>query len=241
MNPVWICPTGPVVMALVIRRYRPSDKDTVLTLFGTCTREHISPCFFNAMKSFYHFSVIMALLIAGYHLGSVFAAVLLPAAWTGLVYFSCYTLYDGYVRLKLNSDMADIVGSFLSRPDDCFWVAEVEGKGQVVGMVAVVAKQSGKERYGELFRMIIAPEFRRAGLGSRLTETVLAFSKERGFSKVLLETSSTQQPAVALYKKLGFRLFDNDFFYFSNQTKYYLMQHCVCLCPHSCTLNHMKQ
>lgn len=193
-------------MALVIRRYRPSDKDTVLTLFGTCTREHIHPCFVNAMKSFFHFSILLALFVAGCRLGSLSLAVLLPAAWTGLVYYGCYTVYDGYVRLKLSTDMGDIVGNFMSRPDDCFWVAEVEGTAQVVGMVAVMAKQSGKEKYGELFRMIIAPEFRRMGLGCRLAQTVLAFSEERGFSKVVLETSSTQKPAAALYKKLGFRL-----------------------------------
>ncbi|CAN9511893.1 unnamed protein product [Ophioblennius macclurei] len=193
-------------MALVIRRYRPSDKDTVLTLFAACTREHIRPCFINAMRTRCHCSIILALSMAGYVLGSAFGAVLLPAAWACFVYYGCHSIYDGYVRLKLNSDMADIVGSFLSRPVDCFWVAEVEGRSQVVGMVAVVAKQDGKDQRGELFRMIIDPEFRRMGLGRRLAETVLTFCAERGFTKVVLETSSTQKPAVALYKKLGFRL-----------------------------------
>uniref|UniRef100_A0A671TH69 N-acetyltransferase 8-like 2 n=1 Tax=Sparus aurata TaxID=8175 RepID=A0A671TH69_SPAAU len=104
--------------------------------------------------------------------------------------------------------MQDIPGNFLSRPDDCYWVAEaeVEGIAQIVGMVAVVGKQSSNERYGELFRLIIAPTCRRMGLGVRLTETVIEFCKERGFSAVVLENSSAQQAAVALYKKLGFSL-----------------------------------
>lgn len=193
-------------MPVVIRRYHPTDKDTVLSLFATCTREHIYPCFRNAMRSCFNCSIILALGIVGYLLASVVGAVLLPAAWTAFVYYSCYTVYDSYVRLKLNSDMSDIVGNFLSRPNDCFWVAEAEGRAQVIGMVAVKAKQNGKEQYGELFRMIISPEFRRIGLGYKLAETVLAFSEDQGFSKVVLETSSTQKPAVALYKKLGFRL-----------------------------------
>uniref|UniRef100_A0A665T8P6 Si:ch211-81n22.1 n=1 Tax=Echeneis naucrates TaxID=173247 RepID=A0A665T8P6_ECHNA len=102
--------------------------------------------------------------------------------------------------------MQDISGNYLSRPDDCFWVAEaeVDGKEHIMGMVAVVAKQRGEERYGELFRMIISPLCRRAGLGFRMAQIVLDFCRERGFSRVVLETSSTQTAAVALYKKLGF-------------------------------------
>uniref|UniRef100_A0A8C7ZAE3 N-acetyltransferase domain-containing protein n=1 Tax=Oryzias sinensis TaxID=183150 RepID=A0A8C7ZAE3_9TELE len=99
-----------------------------------------------------------------------------------------------------------IIGNYLSRPGDCFWVAEAEhdGKTQILGMVAVMAKQSGK--VGELFRMIISPKCRRMGLGNKMTQTVIDFCKDQGFSKVVLETTSTQMAAVALYKKLGFKL-----------------------------------
>lgn len=107
--------------------------------------------------------------------------------------------------------MQDIPGFYLSTPDDGFWVAETEidGKPQIMGMVALVAKQSGKKQ-GELFRMIISPSCRRMGLGARLTQSVINFCKERGFSELVLETSSTQTAAVALYKKLGFRLILSD-------------------------------
>lgn len=97
---------------------------------------------------------------------------------------------------------------YMSRPDDCFWVdeAEVSGQTQILGMVAVVAKQNSKERFGELFQMIISPTYRRMGLGVRMTQTVIDVCKERGFSKVVLETRSTQKAAVALYKRLGFNI-----------------------------------
>ena len=193
-------------MQTVIRRYRPSDKDTVLYLFSTCTKEHIRPCFRIAMTSPLYLAITLALCAAGYLLGSVLGAVVLPGVWAGLIYYSCHNIYTAYVDDKLQTDMQDIPGNFLSRPDDCFWVAEaeVDGRAQIMGMVAVVAKQSGKEKHGELFRMIISPSYRRMGLGLRLTQTVIDFCKERGFSEVVLETSSTQTPAVALYKKLGF-------------------------------------
>uniref|UniRef100_A0A671TGI0 N-acetyltransferase 8-like 2 n=1 Tax=Sparus aurata TaxID=8175 RepID=A0A671TGI0_SPAAU len=197
-----------IVCHLVIRRYRPSDKDTVLSLFSVGIKEHIQPCFNNAISSPLYITITLALCVAGYLLGSVLGAVVLPGAWVGLVYCCCHEIYSGYVRNTIRTNMQDIPGNYLSRPDDCYWVAEaeVEGIAQIVGMVAVVGKQNGNERHGELFRMIIAPTCRRMGLGVRLAQTVIDFCKERGFSAVVLETSSTQQAAVALYKKLGFNL-----------------------------------
>ncbi|XP_049894220.1 probable N-acetyltransferase camello isoform X1 [Epinephelus moara] len=196
----------PLVMHVLIRPYRPSDRDAVLTLFSNGVYELICPCFYNAMTSPLYISITLALCVPGYLLGSVLGAVVLPGAWVGLVYYCCHELYAGYVKMKLQTDMQDILGNFMSRPDDCFWVveAEVDGRAQIMGTVAVVAKQSGKEKYGELFRMIISPPYRRLGLGSKMTQTVVDFCKERSFSKVVLWTSSTQAAAVALYKKLGF-------------------------------------
>lgn len=194
-------------MHLVIRQFRPSDADVVRRLFSIGIQEHIHPCFQNAMTSPLYLAITLSLFVTGYLSSSLVMAVLLVAAWVGLVYYCCHELYASYVRERLRTDMQDIVGNYLSRPDDCFWVAEaeVEGREQIMGMVAVMAKQSGEEKHGELFRMIISPQCRRMGLGCRMTQTVVDFCKDRGFSKVVLETSSTQTAAVALYSKLGFR------------------------------------
>lgn len=195
-------------MQLEIRPFRPADKATVLTLFSSGILEHIGPCFRNAMMNPLYLSITLALCAAGYLLGSLLAAVLLPGVWVGFVYYCCHELYARFVRERLRSDMQDIPRSFLSKPDDCFWVAEaqVNGKAQILGMVAVASKQHGEEKYGELFRMIISPLCRRAGLGSKMAKTAIDFCQQQGFSKVVLETSSTQSAAVALYKKLGFSL-----------------------------------
>ncbi|XP_054906261.1 N-acetyltransferase 8-like 2 [Poeciliopsis prolifica] len=195
-------------MELVIRRYRPSDKDTVRHLFSSGIREHMGPCFQNAMTSPLHLTITLSLGLVGYLLDSLFTALLLPAAWVGLIYCCSYDLFARYVAAKLKTDMQDIDGTYMSRPDDCFWVAEaeVDGATQVIGTVAVLCTESGNERHGEMFRMSISPKSRRMGLGCRLTQTVIDFCKERGFSKLVLETTSTQMAAVNLYKKLGFKL-----------------------------------
>ncbi len=193
-------------MQLAIRRYHPSDKDAVFALFSTGIQEHIQTCFYNAMTSPLYITITLALCVAGLLLGSVLGAVVLPGVWVSIVYHCSHELYASFVREALHTDMQDIPKNYLSRPDACFWVAEAEGDGraQIMGMVAVVTKQRGEERYAELFRMIISPSCRRMGLGSRLAQTVFDFCKERGVSELVLDTTSTQTAAVALYKKLGF-------------------------------------
>ncbi|XP_056886477.1 probable N-acetyltransferase CML5 [Takifugu flavidus] len=196
------------VMQLLIRKYEPSDKDAACRLFRTGILEHIHPCFHNAMTTPLYIFITVALSAAGILLGSVLGALVLPGIWVGLIYYSCHRLYSSFVLAKLQTDMRDISRSYLSRPGDCFWVAEaqIDGMSQIVGIVAVVAKQSAGKQQGELFRMIISPLCRRMGLGARLTQTVIDFCKEHGFSEVVLETSTTQAAAVALYKKLGFHI-----------------------------------
>lgn len=195
---------------LVIRRFQPSDGDAVRALFRDGIQEHINPTFTNAMSHSLYAGLTLLLCVGGYLLGGWVVAVCASGAWLGLVYYCCYELYAGYVKARLRTDMRDIQKSYLSDPDNSFFVAEAEvnGRSQCMGMVAVAGKTeagSGK-RYGELFRMIVSSACRRTGLGTRLAEAAIKFCKERGFSKVVLETSSTQRAAVALYERKGFTL-----------------------------------
>ncbi|XP_030230922.1 N-acetyltransferase family 8 member 7 [Gadus morhua] len=192
-------------MQLRIRNYQDPDKETVRSLFSQGIQEHIGPSFKNAMSSPLYLCFSLGLGVTGYLLASGLGALVLVSGWAGLVYYCCHKLYADYVRGRLQADMQDIQASYMAQPDDCFWVAETVATGKVVGMVAVVAKKNGAERYGELFRMIISSATRRTGLGSRMTQAVLDFCKQRGMSKVILETSSTQTAAIALYQKLGFK------------------------------------
>ncbi|XP_063072475.1 N-acetyltransferase 8-like 2 [Engraulis encrasicolus] len=197
-------------MQLVIRQFRPSDGDAIRALFADGIQEHINPSFTHAMRQPPYFVLTLLLGVAGYLLGGWLLAACLAAVWPGLVYCCCYELYAGFVRARLRTDMRDIQRSYLSDPDNTFLVAEAEvnGRPRCMGMVAVEGKTetgSGR-RYGELFRMIVSSECRRAGLGTRLAHSAVDFCKERGFFKVVLETSSTQRSAVALYYKMGFML-----------------------------------
>ncbi|XP_049335466.1 N-acetyltransferase family 8 member 3-like isoform X2 [Astyanax mexicanus] len=199
-------------MQIVIRKFKPSDYEAVRAIFRDGLQEHINPSFIFAVSQLFHITLTLCCCAVGYWLGgeSVGVALLAGCCWIGLVYVCCYEFYSRYVRMRLRTDMQDITASYLSHPDNCFWVAEAEvnGRPQVVGMVAVEAKkhpESG-QKYAELFRMIVSPAARRTGLGSRLGQTAENFCKERGLSRIVLNTTSTQTAALALYKKMGYRL-----------------------------------
>ncbi|KAL2091079.1 hypothetical protein ACEWY4_013342 [Coilia grayii] len=204
------CEKVRIKMHLVIRRFRPSDGDAVRALFRDGIQEHINPSFTHAVRQPLYVGLTLLLCVGGYLLAGRLLAACCAGAWLGLLYCCCYELYAGFVRERLRTDMRDIQRSYLSDPDNSFLVAEaeVEGRPRCVGMVAVEGKTeagSGR-RYGELFRMIVSSACRRSGLGTRLAQAAVDFCRERGFSKVVLETSSTQRAAVALYRKMGFTL-----------------------------------
>ncbi|XP_057194470.1 N-acetyltransferase 8-like 2 [Triplophysa rosa] len=197
-------------MHIVIRRYEPSDKEAVVTIYRDAIEEHINPAFMFAMTQPLYITISLFIYIGSYVMGgqSVILALMSGGAWVGLIYFCCYEFYSGYVRERLHTDMKDIPGHYLSHPDNCFWVAEAEmdSRPQILGMVAVESKyDSDGKKYGELLRMNVSSSCRRAGLGKRLAKTVEDFCRERGFWKIILSTSSTQRAAEALYYKMGFK------------------------------------
>ncbi|XP_017543552.1 probable N-acetyltransferase CML1 [Pygocentrus nattereri] len=203
-------------MNIVIRKFQPSDDEAVMAIFQNGTQEHIIPSFKYAISQPLHITVTLCFFTVGYILGggSVVLALLAGGLWIGLLYYCCYEFYAGYVRSKLNTDMRDIAGFYLSSPDNCFWVAEAEinGQPQIMGIVAVEGKElpDSGQKYGELFRMNVLSTSRRTGLASRLCETVIDFCKERRFSKIVLHVTFTQTAAIAFYRKMGFALVRTD-------------------------------
>jgi GNAT superfamily N-acetyltransferase len=59
----------------------------------------------------------------------------------------------------------------------------------------------------ELTKMGVAPEFQGKGVGMALGKAILEKARSLGARNVFLESNTVLQPAIELYKKLGFREF----------------------------------
>ena len=80
------------------------------------------------------------------------------------------------------------------------FVAEHEG--EVVAMVRAQRKGSTVE----VDSLWVRPDRRRGGLASALIDAVTDWGARRGASEVSLDVARDNDPALALYAKLGFRL-----------------------------------
>jgi aspartate N-acetyltransferase len=107
--------------------------------------------------------------------------------------------------------LGDVEGTYAA-----FWVAEIDAG--VVGMVgalhgvvpAIAAMPDGEALQArrdivELRRLRVAPEHWRRGIGAALTSAVIDWARSEGYRTLLLNTTSAQAPARALYERMGFR------------------------------------
>ena len=104
---------------------------------------------------------------------------------------------------RFEAYVAETLAEFahMQRPDrDRLWLAEREGR--LVGSVAILGREGGAAQFRWL---LVHPDARGAGLGRRLVDEALAFSRAAGYTSVFLWTVDILTPAARLYTAAGFR------------------------------------
>jgi len=99
--------------------------------------------------------------------------------------------------------VADFIEHFDPKLEKC-WIAEMAG--QRVGCVMLV-KDDPEARKADVARvrlLLLEPQARGQGLGRRLVEECIAFSRAKGYRRVTLWTHKELTAARAIYAKLGF-------------------------------------
>ena len=88
----------------------------------------------------------------------------------------------------------------LERPDTATFVA-VEEDASDAGLIVAAPydDQAG------LYAMWVASSARRRGVGAMLVNSVIEWSRSRGFNNLLLDVSDTNEAAIALYSRMGFQ------------------------------------
>lgn len=121
----------------------------------------------------------------------------------GVLYAAEYgwdTRFEGLV--------AGVVGRFLEDHDplrEGAWVAERDGR--VAGSV-MVRRHSDTE--ARLHLLLVEPEARGSGLGSRLIDECIGFARQAGYERMSLWTNAVLAAARHLYEKAGFRLVQSE-------------------------------
>lgn len=130
--------------------------------------------------------------------------------------------HDAERLRRLNALFADAFGdteTYLAQPPDPAWVQQTLANPQVIALVAergddvvvggLVAYELPKleRRRSEvyLYDLAVAEAHRRQGIATRLIDALRAIAREQGAWVVYVQADHGDDPAIALYTKLGVR------------------------------------
>jgi GNAT superfamily N-acetyltransferase len=82
------------------------------------------------------------------------------------------------------------------------WIAELDG--ERVGCIFCTA--SDDPDTAQLRLLLVEPQSRGAGVGSRLVDECLRFARRSGYRRIMLWTTDVQAEARRIYQRQGFRL-----------------------------------
>ncbi|MBO3762920.1 MAG: ribosomal protein S18-alanine N-acetyltransferase [Candidatus Brockarchaeota archaeon] len=123
---------------------------------------------------------------------------------------------------------SDFFYEMLNTYGDFFFVAELKGDivGYVMSRIETSFSFSSSPPFflrGHVVSLAVSSGFRRMGIGFSLMRTSHEEMKKHGVKEVYLEVRVDNDPAISLYKKLGYSIVRKIPYYYADGTDAYMM------------------
>jgi DNA-binding MarR family transcriptional regulator len=115
-----------------------------------------------------------------------------------------YAKEYGWTDPRMEALVAEILAKFVQNFDPAHeraWIAERDG--EIVGSVFI---SRASPEVAQLRLLYVEPSARGLGLGRRLVDECIRFSRARGYTTLMLWTHDILVPAVRIYQAAGFKL-----------------------------------
>ena len=117
----------------------------------------------------------------------------------GVLYAEEYG-WDEQFEALVASIVAEFIPDYQPKRERC-WMAEMNG--EIVGSVFLVKKS---DTVAKLRLLLVEPKARGLGIGTRLVDECVRFTRQVGYGKIMLWTNNVLLAARSIYEKVGFRL-----------------------------------
>ncbi len=127
------------------------------------------------------------------------------AGWIARRQAMIYASEYGWTSPLFEALVAEILSKFITNFDPAYeraWIAERDG--EVVGSVFIARGPSPE--VAQLRLLYVDPSARGLGLGRRLVDECIRFSRAKGYKTLMLWTHDILVPAVRIYEAAGFKL-----------------------------------
>jgi ribosomal protein S18 acetylase RimI-like enzyme len=121
----------------------------------------------------------------------------------GLVYREEYG-WDERFEASVAQTCADFISEYNPQKERC-WIAEINGE-----RVGSVLCTKHTDETARLSLLLVAPQARELGLGTRLIEECIRFAKGANYQKVTLRTQDVLVDARKIFEKIGFQFVNEE-------------------------------
>jgi ribosomal protein S18 acetylase RimI-like enzyme len=104
----------------------------------------------------------------------------------------------GFIDYSLNPDLNNIVESYLIK-GDTFLLGSIQGEIKCTG--ALINEETN---VGRIVRMSVIKEYRRMGLARKMLKKLEGIARDKGYTRIVLETNIDWTNAIQFYKSSGF-------------------------------------